>query len=89
MVILQGCESIAGSGPCKARRLRGEEHCFWHHADHQAEAEQARKLGGQRRKREGALEGAYDLESLNSVLVLYDTAVNGSLTAFNTAPCDL
>ena len=54
MITLKGCKGIAGSGPCKAPRLRGEEHCFWHHADHQAEAERTCKLGGQRRKREGA-----------------------------------
>ena len=52
MVMLQGCKGITGSGPCKASPLRGEKYCFWHHPDHRAEAEQARKLGGQRRKRE-------------------------------------
>ena len=81
MVMLQGCKGITGSGPCKASPLRGEKYCFWHHPDHQGEAEQARKLGGQRRKREGALQGAYDLEGLDSVpglrrvleLALFDT----------------
>ena len=81
MVMLQSCKGITGSGPCKASPLRGEKYCFWHHPDHQAEAEQARKLGGQRRKREGALQGAYDLEGLDSVpglrrvleLALFDT----------------
>ena len=82
MVTVRGCRGInSGGGRCQAPPLRGEEFCFWHHPDHQQEAEQARRLGGQRRKREGALEGAYDLEGLDSVaglrrvleLVMYDT----------------
>jgi hypothetical protein len=33
-----------------------------HHPDHAAEAAEARRLGGRRRRREKTLEGAYDLE---------------------------
>ena len=80
MVMLQGCKGITGSGPCKASPLRGEKYCFWHHPDHQGEAEQARKLGGQRRKREGALQGAYDLEGLDSVPACVGCLSSRSLT---------
>jgi hypothetical protein len=41
--------------------------CFWHDPAHQAEAAEARRLGGLRRKREGTLQGAYELEGLDSV----------------------
>ena len=52
---------------CRQAPLQGEEFCFWHHPDHAEDAEQARRLGGQRRRREKTLEGAYSLESLDSV----------------------
>jgi hypothetical protein len=56
-----------GGARCRQAPLQGEELCFWHHPDHAEEAEQARKLGGQRRRREKITEGAYDLEGLDSV----------------------
>ena len=49
-------------GPCGATPMREEEFCFWHHPDHTADAAEARRLGGLRRRREKTLEGAYDLE---------------------------
>ena len=55
---------------CRQAPLHGEEYCFWHHPEHEAEADQARKLGGQRRRREKITEGAYDLEGLASVPAL-------------------
>jgi hypothetical protein len=47
--------------------LRDSDFCFWHDPDHREEADQARKLGGQRRRREKITEGAYDLEGLDTV----------------------
>ena len=44
-----------------------DEFCFWHSEKHAEEAEQARKLGGARRRRESTLQGAYDLQGLDSV----------------------
>ena len=41
--------------------------CFWHDPEHQQEAAEARRLGGLRRRREGAVSGAYGLEGLRSV----------------------
>jgi hypothetical protein len=41
--------------------------CFWHSPEHAEEAAAARKLGGQRRRRESTLAGAYDVESLDTV----------------------
>jgi hypothetical protein len=47
-----------------------EEYCFWHHPDYAEEAEQARRLGGQRRRREKITEGAYELDGLDSIPAL-------------------
>ena len=47
--------------------MQDETFCFWHSPEHAEEAEQARRLGGQRRRREKALEGAYELDGLDSV----------------------
>ena len=52
---------------CGATPMRNREFCFWHDPDHAAEAAEARRLGGLRRRREKTLEGAYDLEGLGSV----------------------
>ena len=59
-----------GGERCAAPPLHEADFCFWHHPEHVAEAEQARKLGGQRRRREKITEGAYDLEGLGSVPAL-------------------
>jgi hypothetical protein len=47
--------------------MRDSDFCFWHDPDHAEEAEQARKLGGQRRRREKITEGAYDLQGLDTI----------------------
>jgi hypothetical protein len=52
--------------PCGAPPLHGEAACFWHSEEHTAEAAQARRLGGMRRRREGALAGAYELDALRT-----------------------
>ena len=41
--------------------------CFWHDPEHQAEAADARRLGGLRRKREGTLQGAYELRGIDGI----------------------
>ena len=62
------CSGIKQGGErCRQAPLRDEAFCFWHHPDHAEAADQARKLGGQRRKREGTLQGAYDFDGLESV----------------------
>ena len=38
-----------------------EQFCYLHHPDHKEEAANARRLGGNRRRREKTIEGAYDL----------------------------
>ena len=52
---------------CRSTPMRDSDLCFWHDPDHAEEAEQARKLGGQRRRREKITEGAYDLQGLDTI----------------------
>lgn len=61
------CRARNATGePCRATPLHDQEVCFWHSEEHASEATEARRLGGMRRRREGALAGAYELESLAS-----------------------
>ena len=57
---------LADGRPCRASPRRDEGYCLWHSPDHTAEAAEARKLGGLRRRREKTLSGAYDFEGLGS-----------------------
>jgi hypothetical protein len=52
---------------CGAWPIRGEAFCLWHSPQHQDEAEEARRLGGLRRRREKTLAGAYDITGLGSI----------------------
>src|SRR5215210_1977732 len=56
----------AAGEPCRAPVLREHDTCFWHSEQYGSEAAEARRLGGIRRRREGALAGAYELDSLAS-----------------------
>ena len=47
--------------------MQDEQFCFWHSPAHAEEAAEARRLGGLRRRRERTLQGAYELEGLESV----------------------
>lgn len=47
--------------------MRGDAYCFWHSPDHVQEAENARRLGGLRRRREKTIASVYELEGLGSV----------------------
>ena len=51
---------------CRAKPLHKIDLCFWHDPEHKEEADKARQLGGQRRRRESTLAGAYDVEGLTS-----------------------
>lgn len=53
--------------PCRQAPLRGERYCFWHSPTHAEEAAEARRLGGQRRKRERVVSGAFDFDGLASI----------------------
>ena len=62
------CRGKNESGePCGQPPLREGELCFWHDPAHAEEAAEARRFGGLRRRRERAVEGAYDIEGLEDV----------------------
>jgi hypothetical protein len=53
--------------PCQAPPVHQTDFCFWHHADYQAEAQEARRLGGVHRRREQTILGSHDIEGLDTV----------------------
>lgn len=61
------CAAIKDDGHrCQAPRLREGEFCLMHSPDHAEEVQEARRLGGLRRKRDATLGTVYDLEGLDS-----------------------
>ncbi len=68
MVTLRACTGLTKTGErCGAPPMHEDEFCFWHSPAHIEEAAAARKLGGQRRRRESTLAGAYEVGPLNTV----------------------
>ena len=52
---------------CKAAPLKDSELCWVHSPERAKEVQEARRLGGLRRKRESTIASAYQFESLDSV----------------------
>jgi hypothetical protein len=68
MVMAKGCRGLTRAGSrCQAPPGRDREFCFWHDPEHTEAAAEARRLGGLRRRREGTLQGAYELDGVDSV----------------------
>lgn len=68
----RGCTAITKAGaPCNAQALTDEPFCFAHSPEHVEAAAEARRLGGQRRRREGALVSVFDLEPIDSPVGIY------------------
>jgi len=82
------CSARTSDGrPCPATPLRDEPYCFWHSPDHTAEAAEARRLGGMRRRREKTVSGAYDfagLESIESIRRILEIATLDALGLDNS-----
>lgn len=53
--------------PCRAAPLREGEFCLMHSPERVKEVQEARRLGGLRRRRESTISNAYQFDSLNSV----------------------
>jgi hypothetical protein len=47
--------------------MKAEDFCFWHSPAHSEEAEEARRLGGLRRRKERTVAGAYEFGGLSTV----------------------
>src|SRR5450759_239999 len=68
MVIKRRCAFAKSDGePCAMAPLRDRPFCFAHDPERAAEAAEARRLGGLRRRKEGTIAVAYDLPGLESV----------------------
>lgn len=62
------CEAHNARGlPCSAAPLVDARFCFAHDPEHADEAAAARRSGGLRRRREGTIKLAFELEPLDSV----------------------
>src|SRR5688572_16546629 len=68
MVVSRTCKARTDRGDqCRAAPLVDSDFCVFHDPEHAETVQEARRAGGQRRKREVALATAYDLEPLTSV----------------------
>ncbi len=68
MLIRKGCAYAKADGqPCRMAPLHERPYCFSHDPERAAEAAEARRLGGLRRKKEGTIAIAFDLPGLDTV----------------------
>jgi hypothetical protein len=68
MLIKKGCAYAKADGqPCRMAPLHDRPYCFSHDPERAAEAAEARRLGGLRRKKEGTIAIAFDLPGLDTV----------------------
>jgi len=85
----QRCSGRNAQGePCNATP-RQNGLCLWHDPELEEAAREARKLGGQRRKREVTIRGAYDIEGLGSIAEIrrvVEVAVTDLLGLENSVP---
>ena len=67
-MIRRQCAFRLSSGEqCRAAPLKGGEFCLMHSPEHVKEVQEARRLGGLRRKRESTISNAYQFDSITSV----------------------
>src|SRR5665811_1845996 len=85
----QRCSGLNAQGqPCNATP-RQNGLCLWHDPELEEAAREARKLGGQRRKREVTIRGAYDIEGLRTIPEIrriVEVAVTDLLGLENSVP---
>ena len=88
MVVIRTCKTIKEGGEaCRASPLQDGDYCFVHAPEYAADMQEARRLGGLRRRREKAIGGAYDFEGLGTVPQirrLVEVAVLDTLALENT-----
>jgi len=69
MLIRRRCAYAKADGqPCRAGPQRDRPYCFAHDPERAADAAEARRLGGLRRRKEGTIAVAYDLPGLDTVV---------------------
>ncbi len=88
MVAERTCKARKDDGsPCRASPLQNSDHCLMHDPAHANEMAEARRLGGLRRRKEKAVQGAYEigtLESVGDVRRLIQIAVTDTLSLENS-----
>ena len=68
MVVSRSCKGRTDQGePCRAAPRRSSDYCIFHDPENAEAMQEARRLGGLRRRREGTVAVAYDFEGLDSV----------------------
>ena len=68
MVMRRQCAFQTAKGnACRMAPLKDSEFCWVHSPDRIKEVQEARRLGGLRRKRESTISNAYHFESITSV----------------------
>jgi hypothetical protein len=68
LVISRTCKARSEKGePCQAAPLRDGDFCWMHEPENVEAAQEARRVGGLRRRREGTVQAAYDLEGLATI----------------------
>jgi hypothetical protein len=68
MLIARRCAYAKADGqPCRMAPLHDRPYCFSHDPERAAEAAEARRIGGLRRKKEGTIAIAFDLPGLDTV----------------------
>ena len=68
MVMRRQCAFRTNTGePCRLAPLKDSEFCWAHSPEHIKEVQEARRLGGLRRKRESTISRAFQFDTLNSV----------------------
>ena len=68
MVTGRACRETKTDGSsCGMPPLRDSDFCLSHDPDHVQEAQEARRLGGQRRRRERIVSGAYEVSGLRTI----------------------
>ncbi len=53
--------------PCRGTPMRESDYCVFHDPEHAEVVQEARRAGGQRRKREAAVATAFDFQGLTSI----------------------
>jgi hypothetical protein len=65
---MRTCRFVREDGsPCRSAPMKANDYCFWHSPAHAEEADEARRLGGLRRKRERTVAGVFEFAGLATV----------------------
>jgi hypothetical protein len=68
MLTKRRCAGVKADGqPCQMAPLHERPYCFAHDPERAAEAAEARRMGGLRRRKEGTIAVAYELPGLDTV----------------------